>query len=178
MPASSWSKPSAEDLERLAKYIPDESDLDLIILKGHLLIEECLERIVARIVAHGDLLKDARLTFNQKAVCARAMCWTEHENSLWPLIFALNSLRNDLAHQLEPPKFDGKLRRFLSEHAREYTEKPEFKKLIESAPVGLQLRTAVALLIGFLRAYERDARGYRQVVDAMRINLRAIPSES
>jgi len=54
------------NLQRYAKHMPPGDDLTLIILKGHLLVEEVLERIIRTIVAPGDLLEDVRLSFYQQ----------------------------------------------------------------------------------------------------------------
>lgn len=165
MVARRWPKPSVEDLQRLSKHLPDEDGLDLIILKGHLIVEEHLERIIRHVVAHGDLLSEARLTFNHKVVLARAMCWSQHQDSRWALIFVLNSLRNDLVHQLEPPKFDSKLKAFLAAHLAEYVETPSFQNMVPTWSTAAQLRTALALLMGFLGNYEKEAIAHRALVD-------------
>jgi len=39
------------------------------------------------------------------------MCLAYYDIDVWPLIFALNGLRNDLALQLDLPKFEAKLKR-------------------------------------------------------------------
>lgn len=66
------SEPSIlDDLRRLRAHLPDENDMTLIILKGHLLLKECIEQTIRAIIAHGDLLASIRLSFAQKAALAR-----------------------------------------------------------------------------------------------------------
>jgi len=90
---------------------------------------------------------------------------------MWDLIFGLNALRNDLAHQLASPKFDERLNRFLQAHLRSY-ETPEARKIVEALSVPDQPRRGVAYLMGFLGSFESDAQGYRRKVDAIQNVLR------
>lgn len=84
-----------------------ETDLTLLTLKGHLVIENLLENILLRILRMPAMPDNLRLSFYQKwklvaaAVCARN---TDLETKLFESIGDLNKVRNDLAHNLMEPR--------------------------------------------------------------------------
>jgi hypothetical protein len=164
------------EILRYAEHMPNGDDLTLITLKGHLLIEEILERIIRTIVAHGELLDDARLSFAQKTALARSMCWTKHDSDMWDLIVSINSLRNEFAHQLASPKVDSKLQRTIDLFLQSL-EKPESRREKTALPRAQQLKDAIVYCMGFLGQYERDARGYRRMVDSLTNASYGLPPE-
>lgn len=91
---------------RFDEHMADVDDLALIVLKGHLLIEEMLLELAALLVAHPDHLTRANLGFHKLACIDRALAKGEAGNKCWDLILGINSLRNQLAHKLEPPDLD------------------------------------------------------------------------
>lgn len=56
-----------DQLDRIRYYLP-EDDLELIVLKGHLLVEELLISIIDKMVFDSEELKGARLTFFREFV--------------------------------------------------------------------------------------------------------------
>jgi hypothetical protein len=72
----------------------------VLILKGHLLIEERLWNIIAASVSHPHHLLGTRLDFSRKVVLARSMSPAEADPHGWELILKLNKVRNSLAHSL------------------------------------------------------------------------------
>jgi len=154
------------DLQRFLQHMPPDDDITLIVLKGHLLIEEKLEHIIGLIVAHSDRLNDLRLTFAQKVALAQAMCWSKHESDMWDLIACVNSLRNEFAHQLESPKTQAKLNRLL-EVLHASIERKEMRDWMAGLSEPQQLKYSIAFALGFLGSYEGDAIGYRKTVDSI-----------
>jgi hypothetical protein len=83
------------------------TDAVVLILKGHLLIEEGLFAAIEAKCESGTYLDNARLTFFQKLQIVRAL-YIEPNAKKDPMIpmldavEALNMLRNRLAHNLEP----------------------------------------------------------------------------
>jgi hypothetical protein len=97
-----------EPADRFARLMPS-GDLTLIVLKGHLLIEELLFTLVERGMESPVNLRDARLRFPQLVHLARAMHGGEDLNKVSRVLLAVNSLRNDLAHRLESKDIDGRI---------------------------------------------------------------------
>ena len=83
------------------KHMPETDDVTLIVLKGHLLVENILFVLTESAFAHPQYLDSVRLSFHQLANIVRAAVPQRSDDPAWQLIFKLNSLRNDLAHKLE-----------------------------------------------------------------------------
>lgn len=101
-------------IERVRMHLPSGNDLTLIALKGHLLAEEALDDLIRFYCKQPEHLDDVEIRFFVKARIARALSGHIVWTGLWPLIDALNSVRNDLAHNLESPKLRDRAIRFLN----------------------------------------------------------------
>ena len=90
--------------ERFREHLPVGGHLTLMILKGHLLVEEQVIILIENRIAKFRSLKDADLTTHQKICLAEALieehCPNGEDAWLWPAIKKLNMLRNDIAHNL------------------------------------------------------------------------------
>lgn len=105
---------TSADLNRFVTHLPlDSSDRVLVVLKGHLLVEELLREYIDAHVIRADKLQDARLTFHQCLCLARAFSDGESNEKLWDSIEKLNGLRNKLAHSLEPKDVDRRIKEFV-----------------------------------------------------------------
>jgi hypothetical protein len=101
-------------LERLAQHLLPGEDLTLAVLKGHLLIEEMLEKVVAAHCGNPGLLQESQVNFATKLLFARALTGAEELSVVWDGCKRLNSLRNALVHKLEHPDTQKRLVSFLS----------------------------------------------------------------
>ena len=86
------------------KHFPKTSDLTLIILKGHLLLEQMLTSIISHYCSSSDHIIKAQLRFPQKISLVRALLSTPTSKDAWETLALINTIRNDLSHNLEPPK--------------------------------------------------------------------------
>ena len=108
------NRSTSTDLQRFIAHLPLQStDRVLVVLKGHLLIEELLREYVNHHVRNPESLQDARLTFHQALCLARAFAPEESKEKLWNSVDKLNSLRNKIAHSLEPKDLEAKLKEFV-----------------------------------------------------------------
>lgn len=144
--------------------MPKGNKLDLIILKGHLLIEEIISRIIEIFVPHSSLLRQANLRFYQKLFIARSMCWEKHNNEIWKMIKDLNMLRNKLSHSLEPEKFEENLNNLLNLCHNSISEFPGTKN-IKKMKKADQLRFLIVYCIGFLDSFEKDVKAFKITTD-------------
>ncbi|MFJ4116998.1 hypothetical protein ACIPV9_11370 [Pseudomonas psychrophila] len=109
-----------ERFERFDSHLPSLDDPTLVVLKGHLLAEEILENLIKSKCQLPEVLDDIEIGFFLKIKIARALIGDSHPNGLilpdriWGMLEALNSLRNELAHALEPKKLEAKIQRFIS----------------------------------------------------------------
>ena len=91
-----------EAFRRFLALLPHGKDQLLVILKGHLLIEELLRRIVDERMKKPQALCSVRFECSHIVAIAEAMCAAETEDWIWGALRNLNKLRNDIAHELEP----------------------------------------------------------------------------
>ena len=75
-------------------------DPTVIILRGHLLIEDLLDRLIAAGLNNAHSIQNARLTFFQKLCIARGIIGSSNEDDMWKPIEVLNKLRNTISHNL------------------------------------------------------------------------------
>jgi len=101
-------------LQRYLEMMPTQDDVSLIVLKGHLLVEERLERVLRTGTPNPEYLKEAKLTFYQKVWLCRSFSRQVSDSKAWPVILKVNSLRNSFAHSLEPPNVESKINDLVS----------------------------------------------------------------
>jgi len=103
-----------QNVERFQEKIELKSgaDIEMILLKVHLLIEEQLQSFVDGAVRDTSLLARARFSFAQRLILAEALhrapeCFGY--GWAWEAVRFLNTLRNQMAHNLESKDFSIKL---------------------------------------------------------------------
>src|SRR5260221_8851296 len=101
--------------KRFETYLPMGQDRELLILKGHLLIERMLETYLSQNLANPQELAESRLRFGQKLSLVAALHKQPGSAWLWAVLRRLNGLRNELAHKIESAKFDALLEQFITE---------------------------------------------------------------
>ena len=140
-----------DGLWRFLRHMPKSDDLALIVLKGHLLVEEELNEIRAIKFSEPEALFSARLSFSQRLAVLKALVGSGKDSSFcFSAIEQLNGLRNQLAHNLEPKELEQRVEKFLSE-LEEAGLESEFAK--EKGTV--RLKRCIALLCGRLSGYQQ-----------------------
>jgi hypothetical protein len=115
-----------KEVQRLHIHLPEEGETELVILKGHLLLEELLRKYIDKHVKNPEALKDAKFEFHHCLAIARALAGDEIRGAIWAAIKQVNSIRNDLAHQLEPRKLEDKIQSLKSHMRAAEAKKKEF----------------------------------------------------
>jgi hypothetical protein len=87
-------------------HVDVNADLTMVVLKVHLVIEALMISIIGHSCHHPEHLRDARLSFSQKFALMRALAAFPMEESICEGIKILNTIRNDLAHNLESTKIE------------------------------------------------------------------------
>ena len=107
------SKDQRRHVFRYDEHMPDVDDVSLIVLKGDLLIEEMLLELATLALEHPKHIEKAKLSFHQLTCIVRALVAEKPDDKCWALILEINSLRNQLAHKLEPLDLDQRIKRIL-----------------------------------------------------------------
>lgn len=102
-----------EALSRYFHKLPHGQDITLVILKGHLLVEEQINEVINAKLINSDALKPSRLEFFQRICLAEALYPSDVNPILWKAVIKLNKIRNDIAHNLTPTGLDNRLKDFV-----------------------------------------------------------------
>ncbi len=145
-----WKARREETENRFRKHFPETDDMLAIVLRGHLLVEEFLDRLNRHCFHFPEYYDKAELTFYQKLMIARAQVLVPHADPdhFFAPITKLNKLRNTLAHNLESPKLRGKVEEFLeSVEARYPSDSPILQEAAENT-IESRLRSAIFYILG------------------------------
>lgn len=146
--------PPPPRFERFSKHLAGMSDPIAITLKGHLLAEEMLDDIILSRCRDPAALKGFVFSFSAKLRLAQALLGDTHESGtplptiVWPMLNALNDLRNDLAHRLESEKLEPRLRKFIDSATGALAEHDGPPELFS------KLRRAIDYTLGYLCCLE------------------------
>ncbi|MDT8376023.1 MAG: hypothetical protein RQ867_04700 [Mariprofundaceae bacterium] len=162
--ARSTNDITKEMLEKMQEHMASVDQGALIILKGHLLIEEVLSEIISKFVFHPEQLDGACLGYPQKVALARSMSLDEHNNEMWQLINSINGLRNELAHSLRSPKRDKKENALIDIYLKQGGLKPNTQDEREP-PKHHLFSYAIALCLGYLAEFVAEVERFRGVID-------------
>jgi hypothetical protein len=82
--------------------LPHGKDIELVLLKGHLLIEEQIRQIIHSRLRNPGVFAEAnsQLGAHQAIQLAKAFFPPAHMPEIWKATLKLNQLRNDIAHNL------------------------------------------------------------------------------
>ncbi len=155
-----------KNIQRFIEQVRFVDELVQVVLKGHLLIEEALGRILSKFVFHPEHVDDASLRFGQAVAITRSLSLDENNNRMWDLILAVNALRNDLAHALDSPKRSPKLQRLKEMYFEICKDDRDINKGRELDD-HIVVIFAVALCLGFLSSFEREVERFRWWVNRL-----------
>ncbi len=136
------------------EFVKNGDEVSLLVLKGHLAVEELLTAIVKTILGSNEEINDARLSFHQKRLLAKAGAGRNSQDTVWKILEAINSLRNDIGHNLEPTKSTILINKIESQLKN---RDPEGYALIPDLDNKADILShAVSFCIGYLEAYLRE----------------------
>jgi hypothetical protein len=91
-----------EAFKRFITVLPHGTDVDLVILKAHLLIEEQINAIASARLSNAAILLQANgFESHYRTLLARSFFPADHMPSLWNAVKHLNKLRNKIAHTIQ-----------------------------------------------------------------------------
>ena len=95
---------SQENLKRYKRHFPEGLDELTAVLKAHLYVESMLRDFLSRSMPQPSHLEGARFSFTQVSLLARSLSPSALSSLTkpWTLIAKLNTLRNAMAHELDP----------------------------------------------------------------------------
>lgn len=135
--------------QRFSKHFPRTGDLTLIVLKGHLLLEEEINDLLSQFMKNKNYIEKAKLSFYQKICLVESLLLEgSTKGTCFEIIEMINLLRNNIAHKLEPKKLEAKVRDLL------YCMFPNNKVEINNTDKRIKyLELGIASLIGQLSSF-------------------------
>lgn len=144
------------------RYIDDTAQ---ILLKGHLVVEDLMNKALEAFVLHGEHVEDARLQFNQKLELCKAISVSENKNNMWNLIKKINVLRNALSHSLDPDRRKKAVESLASAYDQEFNPKTrDIEDMPEEAALCL---AAISGSLGYLHSFLSEAKRFENLVKNM-----------
>ncbi len=110
-------------VREILQELPEGSDVIILTLKAHLVIEQLLIQMMEVAATNPEPLKDInRLQFSTRLAIAHSLFRPVARNSdgLWALVKKLGKIRNDIAHQLRPKKLDEEIEAFVDMFIRAF----------------------------------------------------------
>ena len=140
------SEQQISPFHRLLQHLPKDNDLSLLVLKGHLLMEERLFDLLERSVRNPEYVKRANLRTGQLIAVVAGLHWSPDRAWVWHMAWGLNKLRNELSHRLESKD----LTRLIDEFLKPVADRvPEGARFFGDSPAG-RLRAGICFLHGAL----------------------------
>jgi hypothetical protein len=129
---------------RFIDRLPHGKDIDLVILKAHLLMEEQVNAILHERLQNPDmLLREEKFESSYRIRLAQSFFEPEYESWIWESLLKLNSLRNRVAHNIDPKGREDRMKDIV-DYVEEHT-----------GLVGQYLRAALPNTIGASPAQTR-----------------------
>lgn len=164
--AESW------DIDFLDGVLDGLEDATLVVIKGHLAIERILYAKVTAVLPKPESFDQARLSFMQLMLLAKAMFYPlrpsdpegREDELIWDAISALNTLRNRMAHRLDVGDVEPLLRRICLTipYDGESISDPEFVPSLHGA---VSFLAAVMMMMG---AFDEDTNPGDTIPDSTR----------
>jgi hypothetical protein len=141
-----------DPLDRMSEHLPRSKDLTLIVLKGHLLVEEQINKLLDVLLKNPKAVAGARLTFYQRLCILKALLpQAETTHSEWQAIEKLNSLRNQFAHTLEPACVEKRVKEFLAMIEDPDVPEEEWNK----EHIETRLKRCIAAIFGIVSGFRQ-----------------------
>jgi hypothetical protein len=123
-----------QDLEPFARYLEQLNDdpVRVAVLAAHNFIEETIEGVITQAVPNSECFDIPSMRFSDKMKILRALDPTIVNTKIWPVLWALNKLRNAAAHgdygKLRDERFAA-----LATNLPAHTGEPDLEALLRSA---------------------------------------------
>jgi hypothetical protein len=152
-------------LKKIESHLAYLEEMDLILLRGHLLLEEILYNIISEFVFHSNFIKKSDLTFSQKVSIARSISLDEQNNPIWGLILAINKFRNTIAHELPSKENIYKpMQKVKDLYNGEMGELESESKYFWKEDNCKGMRFAISLALGFLNSASEEVKRFKEAV--------------
>lgn len=141
------------------RYVDDTAQ---IVLKGHLVIEDLMNKAIENFVFHAEKIEEARLQFHQKIMICKSMSLSNCNDNMWNLLKQINNVRNSLSHSLDSDRRFKAIKSLQSNYDQEFDkESRNIKGMSDEA--GLCI-ASISGVLGFLHSFLDEIKRFKEIV--------------
>jgi hypothetical protein len=160
-------KTDDERLEKSRKEMQERIEkmdsLALTVSKGHLAIEQCMDDLISAALPHPEsVLTENRFSFSRKGHICQALSLGQHSDEIWKVFWAVNQLRNKIAHTLLTREIQEKMDRLKRTYFDILT--PKQVESLEDQPDTYIALSACSMCAGFIANVAEDAKARAQII--------------
>jgi hypothetical protein len=135
------------------KHFAGLTDMTLIVLKGHLLVEQLLTALLLHHYHTPAEVGEAGLRFYQKVALVKAIVSPSFPDECWKMVKLINEMRNDFAHNLEPTKLKQHLQKVCAIAETHRKAAPNEFQFVFDTDEG-RVKFLISFCIGFLSSVD------------------------
>jgi hypothetical protein len=144
------------------RYVDDTAQ---IVLKGHLVVEDLMNKALESFVFHGDHIDDARLQFHQKLELCRSISLKDNKNNMWNLIKKINSLRNALSHSIDKERRNKAIQSLMSIYDHEFD--PKTRNIDGMSDEAALCIAAISGVLGYMHSFLSEVQRFESIVKCL-----------
>lgn len=148
-----WKRPSEKDanMEQLLKAnMPRSNNLDLVILKGHILLEYMLNQFITLMAPTQIDIKKLNISFRHKIEIVHMLGMLKFPPFFYVTLDIFNSLRNQVAHELTINR--GLVDKLIKYNSEEIGSVPEDDK-VRAKAIKKIVRFWCWVLMGYIQGH-------------------------
>lgn len=138
---------------KLKGHLPLVKDPTVVILRGHLLVEELLDELIAVNLRDTSVIKEARLSFYQKLCIVQGFIGKRGNSDILKPIYALNRLRNEVGHRLPDATLTNKLDSLLKQFFADDFDQISDDIYSKSRALRIGIISLCSQLFGFIEGF-------------------------
>jgi len=144
------------------RYVDDTAQ---IVLKGHLVAEDLMNKALECFMLHGEHIEDARLQFHQKLELCKSISLSDNKNNMWNLIKKINVLRNALSHSLDKERREKAIQSLKSIYDQEFD--PETRNIDGMSEEAALCIAALSGALGYLHSFLSEVQRFEAIVKSL-----------
>jgi len=141
------------------RYVDDTAQ---IVLKGHLVAEDLMNKALESFMLHGEHIEDARLQFHQKLELCKSISLSDNKNNMWNLIKKINALRNALSHSLDKERREKALQSLKSIYDQEFD--PKSRDIDDMSEEAALCIAAIGASLGYLLSFLSEVQRFEAII--------------
>jgi hypothetical protein len=144
--------------------IENMDKLQLTVSKAHLAIEQAMDEFITAAMPHPEsVLTENRFSFSRKGHICEAFSLDKNNEDIWKVFWAVNQLRNKIAHTLSPEEILDKMERLKKTYLGILT--PKQVETMKDKPNDYIALAACSTCAGYIGNLTEDARARAETLE-------------